>query len=901
MTQPPPPSATPPGAPGADAPDSAVALRASWHRRRAWARAVLLIERTWPRLWPVLGVLGVFVCLALLDIPRALPPVLHILLLLAFAAALAAVTWRGLRGLRLPSADEGDRRLERASGLRHRPLAVLTDRPALPGSDALWHAHLARAAAQVKRLHPGWPRPGMAARDPRALRAALIVALAASVGVAGPDVSARLGRAFVPAFGAPPATVPTQIDAWITAPAYTGVAPVFLSAPGGAVAVPAGSHLTLSLSGGGIVPPALTLGGGALDFAALDAESWQADHDLTEGGRLALRRAGRDLAAWDLTVVADAPPAVSWTEPPGRARGTARVPQTRLPWQATDDYGVVSLQAELRLRDRPEAPPVLVTIPLPGGSPRNVHGTRAQDFTAHPWAGLQVVARLVGRDAAGLTGTSDDAGFLLPERRFENPTARAVLAVRRQLSLTPNDRARAAAALDVIGAQDEPWSQDLGAFTLLRDAISALRVPRAAPAVEEVQSRLWELALHLEEGATQRTARTLAEARAALRDALDAEKRGEKVDPAEIDRRMEAVEKALREHMAALADQLRRDPDAAQVDPQTQQLDAQDAQRLAEEMREAAREGRMDAARDKMAELERMLDQLQAARPMHRSQQQKERAQKQQRGQQQMSAVQDIIQREGTLADHAQRRQQETAPPRGGNRISPPPSQSLSRPQSQSPDQSPPAGQPGSAEQRQRDARAQQAMRRALGELMQQFGDLTGKVPPNLGDADLAMRDAARALEQGQDADVGPAAEKAIAALQEGAQQMSQTLAEQFGESGDQGEEGQASQDGGQDGPQAGLGNGQDGTQRRDGGGGNRPWRSGQMGQRGGGDRGTDPLGRPLQEGASGTDESDDVALPQEMERARTREIQQELRRRGADRGRPQPELDYIDRLLREF
>ena len=44
----------------------------------------------------------------------------------------------------------------------------------------------------------------------------------------------------------------------------------------------------------------------------------------------------------------------------------------------------------------------------------------------------------------------------------------------------------------------------------------------------------------------------------------------------------------------------------------------------------------------------------------------------------------------------------------------------------------------------------QQALRRALGELMQQFSDLTGKLPPSLGEADTAMRDAVQQLGQGE-------------------------------------------------------------------------------------------------------------------------------------------------------
>ena len=54
-------------------------------------------------------------------------------------------------------------------------------------------------------------------------------------------------------------------------------------------------------------------------------------------------------------------------------------------------------------------------------------------------------------------------------------------------------------------------------------------------------------------------------------------------------------------------------------------------------------------------------------------------------------------------------------------------------------------------------------------------------------------------------------------------------------------------------------------------------------------------------QGSSGADESADVTVPEERERQRTQAIQEELRRRGADRVRPQLELDYIDRLLKQF
>jgi len=56
-----------------------------------------------------------------------------------------------------------------------------------------------------------------------------------------------------------------------------------------------------------------------------------------------------------------------------------------------------------------------------------------------------------------------------------------------------------------------------------------------------------------------------------------------------------------------------------------------------------------------------------------------------------------------------------------------------------------------------------------------------------------------------------------------------------------------------------------------------------------------DPLGRgPVGPGNG-------VKLPDANDLARARDILQELRRRAGERGRPPQELDYIDRLLKEF
>jgi Domain of unknown function (DUF4175) len=166
-----------------------------------------------------------------------------------------------------------------------------------------------------------------------------------------------------------------------------------------------------------------------------------------------------------------------------------------------------------------------------------------------------------------------------------------------------------------------------------------------------------------------------------------------------------------------------------------------------------------------------------------------------------------------------------------------------------------------------------------------------------LSQADLAMQDSANALAAGQDAPAVAAQQRAIDALQQGEQQMSQQMASSLGISVQPGE-GEGQGPGQSSGDQFGQGDGQDDGQ---GNGVDQDAESGQSGGNSDRDGPRDPLGRPTQDGTSGRADSGDVHVPDQMEQARTRDIQAELRRRGADRTRPAEELDYINRLLKAF
>ena len=60
-----------------------------------------------------------------------------------------------------------------------------------------------------------------------------------------------------------------------------------------------------------------------------------------------------------------------------------------------------------------------------------------------------------------------------------------------------------------------------------------------------------------------------------------------------------------------------------------------------------------------------------------------------------------------------------------------------------------------------------------------------------------------------------------------------------------------------------------------------------------------DPLGRPMPN--AGMSAGDDVEIPGISDTQRAREILEELRRRAGEIGRPDAEMEYLERLLKRF
>ena len=90
------------------------------------ARWAIAWERAWPHLGRLLSVVGLFLVASWAGLWLMLPPVARAIALVLFAVA-ALATLVPLVKFRWPSREEGLSRLDRGTGIRHRPATALTD------------------------------------------------------------------------------------------------------------------------------------------------------------------------------------------------------------------------------------------------------------------------------------------------------------------------------------------------------------------------------------------------------------------------------------------------------------------------------------------------------------------------------------------------------------------------------------------------------------------------------------------------------------------------------------------------------------------------------------------------------------------------------------------------------
>jgi len=823
-------------------------------RTRAATRTTIVVERAWPLVLPLLVVASLFLSLSWLGLFRWLPDWARFGIAGLLAVA-ALASFLPLRLFRRPTGAEVDRRIERANRLEHAPVLTQSDRLSATSQDpfaqALWREHQKRMAERLDGLSGDLPRTGVPQRDPWGLRAAalllLVVAFAFSFGPLGGstgDVLRSHSRADV---------VPARIDAWVTPPAYTGRAPLFLSAQAADEApvfrVPAGSAVAVRVTGGTGDETLTYLDadtGEAGEVAAGEAaptspragagSARQFAGSLTADGMLTLRSGETELQRWAFNVIPDTPPVIRFADEPKRAVNGA----LELSYEIEDDYGAASAKAVFEQADepregaRPLYPAPEMPLVLPRRNGRDIAARTSRDLTEHPWAGSRVKLTLQAVDAAEQEARSETRTILLPERPFSNPLARALVEQRRLLALDANAKRRVLDLMDAITLRPEDTFDNLSHYLGIMSARSRLTIAANDDALREAADYLWEIAVTIEDGSLSDAERRLSQAQEALRQALENGASDE-----EVERLMAELREAMRDFLREFAERAQRDPNMAMEMPgDGQEMRQSDLERMLDQIEDLARSGSRDQAMDMLQQLQDMMNNLQAGRQQEMNQ-----------GQGQQSEMRQQMDRLGELM----RRQQETM--NETHRLD-----QMQRGQRQ---RGQDGGEQGQGQMTPEEfAEALRQLQEGQGQLRQDLEALTralegmGMEPgEGFGDAGEAMDRAEGALGEGQGERAVGEQGQALEALRRGAQDMMQQM--QQAQQGDEG----GSEEGGR----------QQSADR-------------------------DPLGRPR--ATTGPDFGNSVRVPDEIDVQRARQILEEIRRRLGNALSPEIERNYLERLL---
>ena len=752
-------------------------------------------------------------------------------------AALVAAFW-GWRRFRKPVRAEALARLD--ATLPGRPLAALEDTQIIgaddPASLAVWRAHQARMATRAAEARPVAPDLRLSSRDPYSLRyVALTAAVMAALFGSFWRVSSVAGIAPGPAIAA---VGGPSWEGWAQPPAYTGKPSVYLSdVTATTLEVPVGTRIQIRLYGTeGALVVEQTIAQVAPQPVSATPETPKpegvaglTDLTVSQSGRLAIEGPGG--REWQITATPDGLPAIEVSgEMTREADGTFKQG-----FKARDDYGVVAGRVTITLdlaavsrhhgltvEPEPIAPVVLdLPMPLKGGR-EDFTEILVDDLSKHALANLPVTMVFAATDAAGQVAESMPYPVLLHGRRFFDPMAAAVIEMRRDLLWNRVNGPRSVEILKAVSNRPEDFLRSDRAALHLRVALRELEKMQGGMTTDQrdaMAETLWNIALMFEEGDLASAMERLQRAQDRLEEAI---RNG--ASPEEIDQLMKELQQAMKDYTQELSEEAQRNPEGMPKGGEGQEITGDQLQQMLDEIERLMKEGKTAEAMALMEQLRQLMENLQIT--------QGEGGKGEGNGP--MGDLGETLKDQQDLSDDAYRDLQQ-----GRN--------------GQDPGQD-----PGELADRQRDLRGR------LGDLQDQKlpgdGTETGEAGRDALDrAEEAMREAERALEDG---DLDGALDRqadAMEAMRDGMKEFGDALAEENRD----GQENGGTQEAGRADP-----------------------------------KGRDPLGREPGDAARiGSDQN----MVQNDPDKRAQELLDEIRRRSGEAGRPAEELDYLKRLLDLF
>lgn len=715
-----------------------------------WSFVSLWTERLWARFWALCTILMFFGAFAVSGLIFKFGKTGHFVLLVVFlGTAILAALYMGRRFI-LPRLWQIERRIERESGLKHRPLAMLHDKPeegASPAAVKLWYKQRAETQKSWGRLRIWRPRPRVGRQDKYSLRFVAMLSLAAALVFAQGRALDRLHAALQPpALFKMPVTV-VAMDVWIEPPAYTTAAPVFLATAqtgrttAEEASVPDGSLLKLRIGGIKSAPKLFYGGRKAQAFTEAAPGSFTLEMPLTQSGVMEIRRGWwqSPLGSWNIDIIPDNQPDIQILSADAAERAALKIT-----YSARDDYGIRSLRAVIEpspdIAPQPWHETISFDVPFSGRQSREAEH-HIEHLAHHPMAGTPVMIRLIATDEVGNTAESNIEKIVLPERQFKNPAAIVLNRERKRLIRFDDPLTFRVTSAVLVGLANRPGAikEDLRVFLGLVVAVKRLGYTPTKYSAFTVRDILWNLALRLEDGGLVLAREELRQALQKLNQALNDKNISEET----LQELTEDVNKKTQQYMQELAKEMRQRMEQGDGEQQKQpeispelaqklmdKMDMSDVEEMMRQMQHGDSREQMQAMTEMM---QKMLDSTDPGNAM---------GEREQKALEQLQKMEDLIQDQQKLIDQTGKME----------------------PKQESGEQE---GEQG-------------RIRKELGDVMRGMGENMPEVPEQFGNADQEMKQSQQQLGRDSPDKSMPHQHEALKQLQDGQDQALQQMADQM-------------------------------------------------------------------------------------------------------------------------
>jgi len=597
----------------------------------------------WERYAPVFALAGAIIIIFLIGafsgVWERIGDPFRLIVLMGALVILTRAVFKARRQKR-PNLSEARRRVEDDSNIQHRPLDVLEDSPAI--SATAWPAHYQKAKSDAENLRPAKWRHALKPIDPYFLRFALPCALGLAMMVGFGDNYERLRRSLSPTWqsGINPSDV--TYEAWVDPPEYTGRPPLYFKDKR-KIDVPTGSELVARISGVKDAPR-LKLGNKYLKLKRLGPRSFEA-RAILKDKTTARWRIGTSEKKWALNVLPDTEPFVVFEDLPKADK------RDRLAFTYTfeDDYGIESFELKMRLLTEDEnlaGQTSSVVIPLSSSSVKRAEeADAALDLTKHEWAGRKVAGVLVVTDGMGQSDESQESFFIVPDKIFIEPLAKAIIEQRNlviagsgdyapqaanydyrntldadtdaadfdtyqpefRLDRAPAQIQRAAILIDALTDKPAGIFSDPAIFMGLKNVHGRLRYGRKASDLRGIPEDLWRIAIRAEFGVLGSALEEMREAKEALQDGM-----ARRAPEREIDTLFDRYDQAVEKYMEELRRKAIEEGNIADSEGGGEGggRNADEIQELLKAIEEANKIGDTESARKALARLAELLENM---------------------------------------------------------------------------------------------------------------------------------------------------------------------------------------------------------------------------------------------------------------------------------------------------